>query len=96
MAAYMVVRAVSISARERIGQYARATHKIIEQRGGRYLNLGDKFEALEGGDGIAALLLVEFPTVDDIKAFYASPEYKEVKKLREGAAVIDVWAVPGA
>jgi uncharacterized protein (DUF1330 family) len=33
--------------------------------------------------------------MDVIRSVWDSPEYAEVKKLREGAGELDVWAVPG-
>ena len=30
-----------------------------------------------------------------IEDFWASPEYVVLKRMREGAAELDVWAVPG-
>jgi uncharacterized protein (DUF1330 family) len=34
--------------------------------------------------------------MEKIREFWNSPAYAAVKPLREGAAKIDVWAVPGA
>ena len=33
--------------------------------------------------------------MERLHAFWNSPAYAEVKKLREGLADLDVWAVPG-
>ena len=33
--------------------------------------------------------------MERLHAFWNSPAYAEVKKLREGMAEFDVWAVPG-
>jgi uncharacterized protein (DUF1330 family) len=33
--------------------------------------------------------------VEAIRRFWDSPEYAKVKPLRENAAEVDVWAVPG-
>jgi uncharacterized protein (DUF1330 family) len=41
------------------------------------------------------MVLFEFPSLEAIHAFWDSPEYVPVKKLREGAAVLDAWAVDG-
>jgi uncharacterized protein (DUF1330 family) len=41
------------------------------------------------------LVIFEFPSLDAIHAFWNSPEYGPVKKIREGAAVVDIWAVAG-
>jgi uncharacterized protein (DUF1330 family) len=39
--------------------------------------------------------MFEFPSMEDLRAFWNSPEYVPVNKLREAAAVLDVWAVLG-
>jgi len=38
---------------------------------------------------------MEFPSLADAKAFHDSPEYSEVRKLREGIAVAEFIAVEG-
>ena len=40
------------------------------------------------------MVVFEFPSLDAIKAFWNSPDYVPVKKLREGVATLNVWAVP--
>jgi uncharacterized protein (DUF1330 family) len=37
----------------------------------------------------------EFPDMDAIRAFWDSPDYVPIKKLREGIATLNVWAFPG-
>jgi uncharacterized protein (DUF1330 family) len=41
------------------------------------------------------MVIFEFPSMDAIKAFWNSAEYVPVKKIREGAAKLDVWVVEG-
>jgi uncharacterized protein (DUF1330 family) len=41
------------------------------------------------------IALFEFPSMDSIREFWNSPEYVAVKELRRGAAVLEIWAVPG-
>jgi uncharacterized protein (DUF1330 family) len=41
------------------------------------------------------MVVFEFPSMDSIYAFWNSPEYIPVKKLRGGAATLNNWAVPG-
>ena len=52
-------------------------------------------EVLEGSYDGRRLVIFEFPSMDVIQSVWNSPEYAEVKKLREGAGELDVWAVPG-
>ena len=53
-------------------------------------------EVLEGSHDGRRLVMFEFPSVEAIKRFWNSPEYAEVKALRDNAAEIDAWAVAGA
>jgi uncharacterized protein (DUF1330 family) len=41
------------------------------------------------------MVMFEFPSIDAVHAFWNSPDYVPIKKLREGAAVLDIWAVEG-
>ena len=42
-----------------------------------------------------ALVLLEFPDLEAAKRFYESPEYQDAKRLREGAAGLNMVAVEG-
>ena len=48
---------------------------------------------LEGEHDGRRLIVFEFPSMEALRAFWQSPEYAEVKRLRAGAARIDAWAV---
>jgi uncharacterized protein (DUF1330 family) len=41
------------------------------------------------------VVLVEFASLDVVRKFYASPEYQEAIKLREGAAEVSMVGVAG-
>jgi uncharacterized protein (DUF1330 family) len=94
MPAYMVVQ-INITDLDRFAQYRAAVPTVVESFGGRYLTRGAQVEVLEGNHDGRRLVLFEFPSMDAIKRFWNSPEYAKVKPLRENAAEIDVWAVPG-
>ena len=55
---------------------------------------GTELEVLEGAHDGRRLVVFEFPSMAAIRLFWESPQYIKIKKLREGAASIDVWAVP--
>jgi uncharacterized protein (DUF1330 family) len=38
--------------------------------------------------------MFEFPDIEAIHAFWNSPDYIPIKKLREGVVSLDVWAFP--
>lgn len=93
MPAYIIVQR-SISDPVQYQKYGQAVIPLITKYGGKAVARGD-IEVLEGAPNSRGMVMFEFPTMEDLEAFWNSPEYVPVKKLREGAAVLDVWAVPG-
>ena len=53
--------------------------------GGRYVVLGGNAQPVEGDWAPAYLVMIEFPDLARAKAWYESPEYGEVKRLRLAA-----------
>lgn len=94
MAAYMIAQ-ITVTNPEKYEDYKKAVSQVAVRFGGRYLIRGGQIEVLEGSHDGRRLVLFEFPGMEDIRAFWTSPEYLEAKGFREGAAVLDVWAVPG-
>ncbi len=93
MAALLIIQA-SVLKKEGYKAYQAAVQPLIESRGGRLRATGVALEVLEGAHDGRRLVVFEFPSMDAIRGFWSSPEYGKVKKLRAGAAAIDVWAVP--
>ena len=90
MTAYLV-----ISDPKRGAAYRDAVMPLIAKFGGRHASKAESVALLEGRDDERRIALFQFASVDDIKAFWNSPEYQPVKALRQGVAVLDAWAVPG-
>lgn len=57
---------------------------------------GRKVELLEGEHDQRPVSMFEFPDIEAIHAFWNSPDYIPIKKLREGIATLNVWAFPDA
>ncbi len=96
MAAYMIVTA-SIKDRDAfIAGYGTAAAQLIGQFGGEYLLRGAGAECLEGEvlDG-ASMVISKWPDKAAARAFWNSPEYAEVRKLREGLANVTVMLIDG-
>ena len=94
MPAYLVVQ-IKITRAEAWPAYRTAVGPLAERFGGRYLVRGADVEVLEGSHDGRRLVIFEFPSREAIRSFWHSPEYAEVKKLREGAAELDAWAMTG-
>lgn len=95
MAAYMFVR-VKISDSQRFSEYAKAVGKLAANYGGRYLARGPVAAVLEGSFNVEErTLLAEYPSVEAIHSFWNSPDYNQVRKLREGAGEVHVIIIDG-
>ena len=75
--------------------YKEATPAVVAAAGGRFVARGGEIAVLEGDWNPPRLVMLEFENLDSAKRFYASVEYQEVKRLREGAARLNMVAVEG-
>ncbi len=94
MPAYLVVE-TDIHDPEQYELYKQATPAAVAAYGGRFIARGGDLAVLEGDWQPKRLVLLEFPDLEAAKRFYASPEYQEAKRLREGAAAFNMVAVEG-
>jgi uncharacterized protein (DUF1330 family) len=94
VAAYLIAR-IDVTDPEQYSQYIARTPGVIERFGGRFIARGGETVTLEGQEETRRIVLVEFPSLEQAKAFYRSAEYREVKKLREGAAEVHLAVVGG-
>ena len=69
--------------------------RVVARYGGRFVARGGERVVLEGEDDGLRLVLIEFPSLDDARAFYNSPEYAAIKRLREGAGEAQFIAIDG-
>lgn len=94
MAAYLFVQ-VRVIEPDGWAVYRRAVGPLAERFGGRWRVRGATVEVLEGSHDGRSLVVLEFPSMQAIRAFWASPEYGELRKVRAKTAQMDAWAVPG-
>lgn len=94
MPAYLVAR-VDVHDWTRYKEYMLHTPRVIAQHGGRFIIRGGDKIVLEGQDDSLRLVVIEFPSVAQAKAFYDSPEYKSIMRFREGAGTANFVVVDG-
>ena len=96
MPAYMIIAARIADREAFVEGYGKAAAALVERFGGRYRLRARGAEMLEGdfGDG-AAIVISEWPDKAAARAFWESPEYAEVKRLRDGIAECQVLLVDG-
>src|SRR6266700_7628557 len=68
-----------------IETYRSVAAKSIAHYGGRYLVRGGAAEVAEGGPPVKSIVVVEFPSMERLREWYASPEYAEALKVRQTA-----------
>ena len=94
MAAYLFIQG-TVTDKTHYKAYQEAVKPLISRFGGRFLAGGAGLEVLEGSYDGRRLVVFEFSTMERLKAFWNAPEYIDVKRLRAGAAELDIWAVQG-
>ncbi len=94
MAAYIVVE-VEVQDKERNETYKRMVPPTLAAYGGRFIVRGGEVETLEGGWAPARLVILEFPSAERAKAWWASEEYAEAKALRQATARTRMVVVAG-
>ncbi|HUZ75525.1 MAG TPA: DUF1330 domain-containing protein [Stellaceae bacterium] len=85
MPAY-VVSVVNVKDPEQYQEYAKLAPAAVAKFGGRFLARGGIDAVLEGGLGANRLVVTEFPSAEQAKAFYHSPEYQAARQHRVDAA----------
>jgi len=97
MPAYMIVTAKIADRDAFINGYGMAAAKLVEQFGGKYVLRGPGATLLEGDFGDSASMVIsEWRDKASAEAFWNSPDYAEVKKLREGIADCQVLLIEAA
>jgi uncharacterized protein (DUF1330 family) len=94
MSAY-IFASVEITDPAAYEEYRRRVPAIIAAYGGRYLARGGAVERLEGNTPVNRLVIVEFPDMVQLKAFYNSAEYQPLLAIRQRAARSNLLAIEG-
>ena len=86
MAAYLVVD-TDLTHTERYEDYKLLAKPLVEQFGGEYLARGGEITRKETDlwDPVR-LVLIRFPSADQARRFYDSPEYQKVLQISKEAA----------
>jgi uncharacterized protein (DUF1330 family) len=94
MAAYLIAD-LDVKDAAGIANYRAKVGDTITKYGGRFVVRGGAQEILEGDWRPTRLVLLEFPSMDALKRWYNSPEYRPLIAERNAAAATDVVAVEG-
>jgi uncharacterized protein (DUF1330 family) len=94
MPAYLILD-VHVEDPEEYAAYRERSPATVEAYGGRYLVRGGPHEVIEGEWEPERVVVIEFPSVQRAKEWYASPEYQEIVGMRQRAAPSNTVLVEG-
>ena len=83
MKAYCIFDVREIIDGDILEAYTRDVLATVQAHGGRYLSVGGNCRVLEGSWSPEFLVLIEFPDLEQARAWYDSDEYAGLKRLRQ-------------
>ncbi|MEW6029269.1 MAG: DUF1330 domain-containing protein [Chloroflexota bacterium] len=94
MTAYVVV---DINVTDPVGyeEYKRLAPSTIGIYGGKYVARGGRTETLEGDWVPSRLVILQFDSIEQAKAWHNSPEYREARELRYKTATSNMVVIEG-
>lgn len=94
MAAYVIVD-IEITGPEGYAEYKNLAPAAVALYGGKYIARGGQTETLEGDWQPKRLVILEFPSIDQAKAWLNSPEYAPARALRHRYAKSNMVVIEG-
>ena len=76
-------------------EYKKLSPPTVAQYGGRFLARGGSTDTLEGEWSPQRLVIIEFPSVAQARAWVDSPEYAPAKRLRQITTISNLIVVEG-
>ena len=92
--AYFIAQ-IDVQDPKKFEQYRAGVPATIEQYGGRYVVRGGASEVMEGEWPDRRTVILEFPSVEQAKAWHGSPEYAPLLRLRQSASQGSALLVEG-
>ncbi len=95
MSAYVIAN-IDVQDPARYAEYIKLTPGTIAPFGGRFIARGGRAEKLEGDLPVNRVVILEFPSYDQAKAWYDSESYRVARAVRRSASVGSLTLVEGA
>ncbi|CAB1075664.1 hypothetical protein D1AOALGA4SA_3477 [Olavius algarvensis Delta 1 endosymbiont] len=93
--AYNIVNIVKIYDQEKFQRYIDGHIPTISKFRGKFLIKGNSGEVLEGNWPSNLIVIHEFPSAEQFKAWYYSEDYRPWKELRQSCADVNVILTQG-
>ena len=95
MVAY-VINDMEVTDPKLLDEYKKLSPATVAQYGGRFLARGGRTETVEGAWAPKRLVILEFPSFDQAKAWVNSAEYAPARRLRQRGSRSNIVIVEGA
>lgn len=76
-------------------KYQQAIRPLLQSVNARYLVRGGQFQVIEGSYQPQRIVMVEFPSMEELMDFYHSPQYQALEEQRTACSRATVIAVSG-
>jgi uncharacterized protein (DUF1330 family) len=80
---------------EAVADYRERVPEVIAQYGGTYVVRGGDSETLEGAWDPERVIVLRFDDREAARRWYDSPEYRELRELRQSSSDTDMILVDG-
>ena len=95
MPAY-VINDMEVTDPQLFEEYKKLSPPTVAQYGGRFLARGGRTETLEGEWSPKRLVILEFPSMEQARAWVESSEYAPARALRQRSSRSNIIVVEGA
>ena len=90
-----VVAEIIVTDMEAYREYVAAAFPVIQKFGGRFLTRGGTTVAVEGEPPAERVMIIEFASLDQARAFEYSEDYTSIAPLRQRSAQSRLFIVEG-
>lgn len=94
MPAY-IINDMEVTDAELLEEYKKLSPPTVAQYGGRFVARGGAVEPLEGGWSPRRVVILEFPSMAQARAWIDSPDYAQARALRQRASRSKIILVEG-
>ncbi|MEW6242395.1 MAG: DUF1330 domain-containing protein [Chloroflexota bacterium] len=94
MSAYVIVD-IKVNDPVQYEEYKKLAPPTIALYGGKYIARGGRTETLEGEWSPGRLVILQFDSIEQAKAWHNSPEYREARELRHKTATSNMVVIEG-
>ena len=83
------VSMMSIHDAEIYKNYTDRTPPIVKKYGGKFLTRGEDITCVEGQDYDGRLVILEFPSKQNVQDWFNDPDYQEAMKFRHASSTMN-------